>query len=128
METTRKHGKDLHKEYLDWISRFKFYEEEMEHEKKQIADILNRYTDNEVAAAAEQLTNRADIMRDNLQKIKDHLRHEEQKFAALVHEKPEQYAHIFTEEEQARRDEINYFETQYPKLKSDISHFLAKYL
>lgn len=128
MELIKKHGKDLHAEYLDWLSKFKFYEEEMNHLKVQIAGVLNNYTDSEVAAVAEQLTNKIDIQRDNLQGIKDHLRHEEKKYATMVAEKPLQYEHILTEEEQSKRDEIHYFEKQYPILKDEVNHFLAKYL
>lgn len=128
MEVIKKHGKDLHKEYLDWLSRFKFYEEEMEKLKSQIAGILANYTDNEIAAVGEQLTNKVDIQRGNLQHIKDHLRHEEQKYAAMVTEKPMQYEHILTEGEQSKRDEIIYFEKQYPALKEEINQFLAKHL
>lgn len=128
MEVIKKHGKDLHKEYLDWLSRFRFYEEEMEKLKDQVAGILARYTDNEVAATGEQLINKVDIQRENLQHIKDHLRHEEQKYAAMVAEKPMQYEHILTEEEQSKRDEIVYFEKQYPALKEEVNQFLAKHL
>jgi hypothetical protein len=128
MEVLKKHGKDLHKEYLDWLSKFKFYEEEMNHLKDRVADILNKNSAAEIAALGEQLLNRVDVQRNNLQKIKDHLRHEEQKFAALVAEKPLQYEHILTEEEKASREDILHFEKQYPNLKEEVHHFLGKYL
>jgi len=128
METIKKHSVDLHKEYLDWIARFKFYEEEMETLKSQIVDILTRNTDVNIAAVSEQLTNQLDIQRDNLQKIKDHLRHEEKKFSSMIQDRPEQYKHVFTQEELAGRNEIEYFEKQYPVLKAYVKQFLAKHL
>jgi hypothetical protein len=128
MEVIKKHGTELHKEYLDWLSKFKFYEEEMDHLKTQVAGILSKYTDNEVAAVGEQLMNKVDIQRGNLQRVKDHLRHEEQKFAALVAERPTQYEHILTEEEKSSREDVIYFVKQYPILKDEVNHFLAKYL
>lgn len=128
METTRKHGIELHKEYLEWIAKFEFYETEMATFKTRLADILNKYTANDVEAAAHQLLNKVDIQRANLQRVKDYLRHAEAVFAADVKEKPEQYKHIFTEEDERNRNDIEYFEKMYPELKSELQQFLAKYL
>jgi|GEM_PF-6689406 len=128
METTRKHGIELHKEYLEWIAKFEFYEEEMANFKTKLADILNKYTANDVEAGAHQLLNKVDIQRANLQKVKDYLRRAETLFAADVKEKPEQYKHIFTDEDIKNRDDIEYFQKMYPELKAEMQQFLAKYL
>jgi len=128
MELKKKHATDLHHEYLEWIEKFKFYEEEMVRMRTHLSELMANNTATEVQSTGEQLLNRLDIQRNHLQTIKDHLRHQERIIAHEVKANPTQYKHVLTPEDEVKQAEIGYFEKSFPELREEVREFQSKYL
>src|SRR6476620_7773140 len=126
MNTSAKHLYELHETHKEWLSRLKFYSDEILHMVSGISEIASKNSSKELSALVEQYQNRLIIEKEQLDILAHMIREEEKSLEASVRNNPVAVDHRSFPDNVVLRVKMETFEKMFAELRGHYQQFLAR--
>jgi len=115
---------EMHSDHSEWISKVKFYEEELDLISETIDEHVGHSSGKEVLALGEQLQNRILIQKENFDRIKHGIRHHETAIKRFLADDTDLQDPAMSEQHKQFGEELSYLEKEFQNLKNQIHQFI----
>ncbi len=111
-----------HHENKTWNRLLEFFKQENTFLKNRLAEVLDHNTDKEFLARAEQFQNRFIIQDEFIDELRHDINIHDRKLMESEHGLPEQ---VMIKKQEKLRNEMEYFEKDFSRLKNEFNKYLA---
>jgi predicted RNA-binding protein len=117
-----------HDEHRDWISKLKFYEDEILILKNRLSEIVSKNSQKDVLAQAEHFQNQFVVQKENIDEISHSITVDEDMIQKAVDKKPKDIGQLNTEPHSKEKVEMESFEKNFNELRAEFNKFASKWI
>ncbi len=128
MDHNKQHIYEQHAEHKEWINRLAFYKDEVAFLERRLLEIAGKYTNPEILATCDSLTNRLTIQRSEIHRLKEAIKGKEELLEHSVLENPTAIDRRLFPVEVRERQAMENFEDIYHDLRKELVAFFGKYM
>jgi len=119
---------DQHAEHTDWLSKMKFYTDEISVIKNRLGEIASKNTDKEVLAQIEHFQNQMIIQKNNIDEISHAIKMDEEALQKEIKENPTAVDHRKVVYHAKEKDAVDSFEKNFNEIRNEFKAFAAKWI
>jgi hypothetical protein len=117
-----------HAENSDWMSKLKFYDDEILVLKNRLGEIASKNTDKEVLAQVEHFQNQLIIQKNNTDEISHIVKMNEEALQKEIKENPTAVDHRKVEYHSKEKAAVESFEKNFNEIRSEFKTFASKWM
>ena len=115
-----------HAEHSDWMSKLKFYDDEISILKNRLSEIISKNTHKDVLAQAEHFQNQLIVQKDNIDEISHTITLDEDAIQKEVENNPTSVDHRKRDSHTNEKIAVEAFEKNFNELRENFNKFAAK--
>jgi len=119
---------DQHAEHTDWLSKMKFYTDEISVIKNRLVEIASKNTDKEVLAHVEHFQNQMIIQKNNIDEISHAIKLDEEALQKEIKDNPTAVDHRKVAYHAKEKDAVDSFEKNFNEIRNEFKAFAAKWM
>ncbi|MDO8998659.1 MAG: hypothetical protein Q7W45_02760 [Bacteroidota bacterium] len=117
-----------HLEHSDWMSKMKFYGDEITVIKNRLAEIASKNTDKDVLVEVEHFQNQMIIQKNNVDEISHAIKIDEQALQQDIKNNPIAVDHRSAPYHNKEKETVDTFEKNFNELRTEFKNFAAKWM
>lgn len=117
-----------HDEHRDWMSKLKFYEDEISIFKNRLSEIVSKNTQKDILAQAEHFQNQLIVQKENIDEISHSITVDEDTIQKAVDKKSKFIDHLDSEPHTNEKVAMESFEKNFTELRAEFNKFASKVL
>lgn len=117
-----------HVENSEWISKLKFYDDEILILQNRLSEIASKNNQTEVTAQIEQFQNKFILQQNNIDEIAHKINLNEEALIKEINANPVAVDHRKTEYHASEKESVEWFENNFNSLRTDFKTFAAKWM
>ena len=117
-----------HAEHNEWLSKLKFYEDEISILKNRLGEIVSKNNQKEVLALVEHFQNQLIVQQNNIDEISHTIKVDEDALENEVIKNPVAVDHRHVEYHSGEKEAVESFEKNFNDLRSEFKTFAAKWM
>jgi predicted RNA-binding protein len=117
-----------HAEHSDWMSKLKFYDDEICILKDRLSEIVSKNNHKDVLAEAEHFQNQFVVQKDNIDEISHTITVDEDMIQKAVDKKPKFIDHLDTKSHTKEKAAVEAFEKNFRELREEFNQFAIKWM
>lgn len=115
-----------HDEHRDWMSKLKFYEDEILILKNRLSEIVTKNTQKDILAQAEHFQNQLIVQKENIDEISHSITVDEDLIQKAVDKKPKFVDQLNTEPHAKEKLAMESFDKNFTELRAEFNKFASK--
>lgn len=115
-----------HDEHRAWMSKLKFYEDEILILKNRLSEIVSKNTNKDILAQAEHFQNQLIVQKENIDEISHSITVDEDTIRKAVDKKPKFIDQLDTEPHTKEKQAMDSFEKNFTELRAEFNKFASK--
>ncbi len=115
-----------HDEHREWMSKLKFYEDEITILKNRLSEIVSKNTQKDVLAQAEHFQNQFIVQKENIDEISHSITIDEEVIQKAVDKKPKYVDQLSMEPHANEKVAMDSFEKNFTELRAEFNKFASK--
>lgn len=119
---------DQHAEHTDWLSKMKFYTDEILVIKNRLGEIASKNTDKEILAHVEHFQNQMIIQKNNIDEISHAIKLDEEALQKEIKDNPTAVDHRKVAYHAKEKDAVDSFEKNFNEIRTEFKVFAAKWM
>jgi hypothetical protein len=117
-----------HAEHIDWLSKLKFYNDEISILKNRLGEIASKNNQKEVLIQVEHFQNQFIVQKNNIDEISHSIRVDEDNIVKEISKNPTAVDHREMPSHSKEKEAVEIFEKNFNELRSEFKKFAAKWL
>lgn len=117
-----------HVENSEWISKLKFYDDEISILTNRLSEIASKNNQSDVVAQIEQFQNKFILQKNNIDEIAHKINLNEEALMKEINANPVAADHRKTEYHASEKESVEWFENNFNSLRTDFKTFAAKWM
>ena len=117
-----------HADHTEWISKLKFYVDEITVMKGRLGEIASKNNQSDVLAQVEHFQNQFIIQKNNIDEIKHAITIDEDHLIQEINKNPVAVDHRKMPYHAEEKDAVESFEKNFNELREEFKHFAAKWM
>jgi predicted RNA-binding protein len=119
---------DQHAEHTDWLSKMKFYTDEISVIKNRLGEVASKNTDKEILAHVEHFQNQMIIQKNNIDEISHAIKLDEEALQKEIKDNPTAVDHRKVTYHAKEKDAVDSFEKNFNEIRNEFKVFAAKWM
>ena len=115
-----------HAEHTDWISKLKFYDDEICILKNRLSEIISKNTQKDILAQAEHFQNQFIIQKNNIDEISHTITVDEDAIQKIADKNHKTDDHRKKDGHNKEKESVDSFEETFHELRNEFNKFAAK--
>ncbi len=117
-----------HYEHTQWLNKLAFYVDEISIMQSRIEEIAKKNTSKDVRVKIEHFQNQLLIQQNNIDVMKHDIKHDEKQLKSTIMQNEVAVDHKKIEDHVKEREDVEFFETNFNKLRKELNLFLAEWM
>jgi hypothetical protein len=117
-----------HVENSEWISKLKFYDDEISILTNRLSEIASKNNQSDVVAQIEQFQNKFILQKNNIDEIAHKINLNEEALMKEINANPVASDHRKTEYHASEKESVEWFENNFNLLRTDFKTFASKWM
>jgi hypothetical protein len=117
-----------HAEHTEWLSKMKFYTDEISILKNRLGEIASKNSHNEVLVQIEHFQNQMIIQKNNIDEITHSIKLHENAIEKEIEKNPVAADHREMPSHKEAKEKIDTFEKNFNELRAEFKTFAAKWM
>ncbi len=117
-----------HAEHTEWISKLKFYNDEISIIKNRLGEIASKNNQKDVLAQVEHFQNQLIVQKNNIDEISHSIKMDEEALQKEVNKNPIATDHRKMEFHTKEKNDVESFEKIFNELRTEFKSFAAKWM
>ena len=117
-----------HAEHTEWISKLKFYNDEISIIKNRLGEIASKNNQQDVLAQVEHFQNQLIVQKNNIDEISHSIKMDEEALQKEVNKNPTATDHRKMEYHTKEKNDVESFEKIFNELRAEFKSFAAKWM
>ena len=119
---------ELHEEHKEWMTKLKFYKDDIAIFEKRLEELVGKNTKTEATSKIEHFQNQFIIQKDKIDRIMHIITIDEDELQKEVNKNPIAVDHRRLENHPKERDLVETFESNYKALRNEFNEFSSKWM
>lgn len=119
---------DQHAEHTNWLSKMKFYADEILVLKNRLGEIASKNSDKEVLAQVEHFQNQLIIQKNNIDEISHSIKMDEEALQKEIKDNPTAVDHRKVAYHAKEKEAVDAFEKNFNDMRAEFKTFAAKWM
>lgn len=117
-----------HAEHTDWLSKMKFYADEILVLKNRLGEVASKNNDKAVLAKVEHFQNQLIIQKNNIDEMSHSIKMDEEALQKEIKENPTAVDHRKVAYHAKEKEAVDSFEKNFKELRTEFNLFAAKWM